>query len=52
MVGDSDVDIHTAKNAGMKSLSVSWGYRDREFLLSCEPDAIVDSAEELLSLFE
>ena len=52
MVGDSDVDIHTARNAGMKALSVSWGYRDREFLLSCEPDAIVDSAEELLSLFE
>ena len=31
-IGDSDVDIDTAKNAGMDSISVLWGFRDREFL--------------------
>ena len=31
-VGDSDVDITTAKNAGVPCLSVLWGFRDRDFL--------------------
>ena len=31
-IGDSDVDIDTAKNAGMDSISVLWGFRSREFL--------------------
>ena len=29
-VGDSDVDVQTAKNAGVKCLSVLWGFRDEE----------------------
>ena len=32
-VGDSDVDIETARNAGLPCISVLWGFRDREFLL-------------------
>lgn len=31
-VGDSDVDIMTAKNAGLPCISVLWGFRDKEFL--------------------
>lgn len=31
-VGDSDVDIETAKNAGIPCISVLWGFRDRAFL--------------------
>ena len=31
-VGDSDVDIATAKNAGVPCLSVLWGFRGRDFL--------------------
>ena len=31
-VGDSDVDIATARNAGMPCLSVSWGFREEAFL--------------------
>lgn len=31
-VGDSDVDVTTAKNAGVPCLSVLWGFRDREQL--------------------
>ena len=32
-IGDSDVDIMTAKNSGMPCVSVLWGFRDKEFLL-------------------
>lgn len=32
MVGDSDIDIQTAQNAGMVHIGVSWGYRDEAFL--------------------
>lgn len=31
-IGDSDVDIQTAKNAGVASIAVTWGFRDIEFL--------------------
>jgi phosphoglycolate phosphatase len=31
-VGDSEVDIRTAKNAGVPCLSVLWGFRDRDVL--------------------
>ncbi len=31
-IGDSDVDIETAKNAGLDCISVDWGFRDAEFL--------------------
>ena len=32
-VGDSEVDIETAANAGIACVSVPWGFRDREFLI-------------------
>ena len=32
-VGDSEVDIFTAKNAGMPCLTVLWGFRDEDFLV-------------------
>ena len=31
-VGDSDVDVKTAQNAGVPCLSVLWGFRDKDFL--------------------
>lgn len=33
-VGDSDVDIETARNSGLPCISVLWGFRSREFLLA------------------
>mgnify|MGYP002516907133 CR=1 FL=1 len=32
-IGDSDVDVMTAKNSGMPCISVLWGFRDRDFLV-------------------
>ncbi len=32
-IGDSDVDIQTAKNANIPCISVLWGFRDKEFLI-------------------
>lgn len=33
-VGDSEVDLHTAQNAGMQCMLVLWGFRDEDFLRS------------------
>lgn len=49
-VGDTSVDIKTAKNAGMISVAVTWGYRTKEQLLAENPDYIIDSPMELLDL--
>ncbi len=49
-VGDSDVDLATAKNAGISCISVSWGFRSREFLLSHGASTIADSMEDLWEL--
>ena len=50
-VGDSPFDIRAAKAAGMFAIGVTWGrIHDRALLEAEEPDALVDSAEELLEL--
>ena len=51
-IGDSEVDIKTAKNAEMKMIAVTWGFRDRDFLEEYNPDYIVDSAKELKKLID
>jgi len=49
-IGDSDVDIMTAKNAGIDSIGVSYGFRGREFLESHGAEVIADTVEELRGL--
>jgi pyrophosphatase PpaX len=49
-VGDAPFDIQSAKAAGAGSIAVTWGrIHDRERLAAEEPDAIVDTPEELLA---
>ena len=48
-VGDSEVDIKTAKNAGLVGVSVTWGFKGREFLEANGAKYIIDKPEELLS---
>ena len=47
-VGDSEVDVQTAKNAGTKHLAVSWGFRTRQQLIEAGAEVIADSVEEML----
>lgn len=47
-VGDSDVDILTARNSGIPCISVLWGFRDKEFLLQHGADTFVSTPSELL----
>ena len=49
-IGDSEVDVMTAKNAGMTAVACSWGYRSRAALLGA--DVIVDAPRELDNIFE
>lgn len=46
-VGDSDVDIETAQNAGLPCISVTWGFRSRDFLLAHGAKTLADSVDEL-----
>ncbi len=49
-VGDSEVDILTARNAGLPCYSVTWGFRGREFLLEHGAERLVDTPKELVDL--
>ena len=48
-VGDSEVDIQTAQNAGVDCISVTWGFKDKDFLIENGATVLVDSVEQLLA---
>jgi phosphoglycolate phosphatase len=50
MIGDSTMDMATARNSGARALAVTWGYHDRADLLATAPDAVIDRPEDLLGL--
>ena len=49
-VGDSEVDIQTAKNAGVACISVTWGFKDKAFLLKNGASVLIDEPKELLAV--
>lgn len=49
-VGDADTDILTAKNAGLVSIGVLWGFRDREVIEKAGAEYIVESVNDLEKL--
>ncbi len=51
-IGDGETDCLTAKNAGVKSISVLWGYRDKEFLQSFGAKVFAYSPSDLLDLIK
>ncbi|MGM9681265.1 MAG: HAD-IIIA family hydrolase [Eubacteriales bacterium] len=51
-VGDSDVDIQTAKNAEMDCISVTWGFRSVGFLVANGATCTVDRPDEIRKLLQ
>ena len=49
-VGDSDVDIQTARNSGIPCFSVLWGFRDRDFLKQHGAETFISTPSDLLNL--
>ena len=49
-IGDSDVDIETARNSGMPCISVLWGFRDRQFLIDHGATTFAEKPQDILSL--
>ena len=47
-IGDSEVDAATGKNAGLKTIGVLWGFRDRKTLETAGADDLIDRPDELL----
>ena len=51
-IGDSDVDIETAKNVGIPCISVLWGFRDKEFLKSRGGEIFVKEPKDIIKIIE
>ena len=47
-IGDSDVDIETAHNAGIKCISVAWGFRSEDFLWAHNADTIIQKPSDII----
>ena len=46
-IGDSDVDVETAKRSGLRMITVLWGFRDREQLIEAGADVFAEDIGEL-----
>ncbi len=51
-VGDSETDVETARNAGVKCLSVLWGFRDRACLINAGAEYFCEKPSDLLTKLE
>ena len=51
-IGDSEVDIRTAENAGVDCLAVTWGFRDKQELIENGGKTLVATPKELLQFFK
>ena len=49
-IGDSDVDIQTARNSGLDEILVDWGFRSREFLEQHGAKRIVSTTDEVYDI--
>ena len=51
-LGDSGTDMQTGKAAGMYTVGVLWGYREKEELQENGADDLVDTPEDILDVYE
>lgn len=49
-IGDSTVDIESAKNFGCECVAITWGFRPRKCLLECDPEYIIDAPGDILKI--
>ena len=47
-IGDSEVDVQTARNANFDLIAVSWGFRGKARLIECGAKVIIDTPEQIL----
>lgn len=50
--GDSEVDILTAQNSHMPCISVTWGFKDKDFLLKHDAKIIIDNPHKIIDILE
>ena len=48
LVGDGETDVRSARNAGLRCVAVTWGFRDRDELAALRPTSLIDSPEQIL----
>ena len=51
-MGDSGVDMQTARNAGLTAAGVTWGFRDREELIQNGAEYLVDVPAQILDILD
>lgn len=51
-IGDSEVDVATARNSGLPCIAVLWGFRSKELLEKLTPEYIVEKPEQILGIIE
>ena len=51
-IGDSDVDINTGKSNNIKTIAVTWGYKDKELLVNEKPDYLIDKPSEIINILK
>lgn len=51
-VGDSQVDVMTGKNAGLRTIAVLWGFRNREELLEAGAEEFIEKPMELINFLQ
>ena len=50
-VGDTEVDLATARNAGLPCIAVSWGFRSKEELIAAGAETIIDRPQEIIDFY-
>lgn len=51
-IGDSEVDMATAENAGLDRIIVAWGFRDKDFLKERGAERIADNTQDVYRYFQ
>lgn len=49
-IGDSEIDLLTARNSGLDCIAVSWGFRSRDYLKAHGAEIIVDTTDEIKNI--